>query len=80
VSKQYYYVTKNKNNLFVFSSADLFHIQKVMRYQINQEIIVIYANNHHLLKITNFNPFQYCYLKKLNVNHENNFQLSVILP
>ena len=80
MSKQYYYVTKDKNNLFVFSLADLFHIKKVMRYQINQEIIVIYAHKHHLLKITNLNPFQYCYLKKLNVNHENNFQLSVILP
>ena len=80
MSKQHYYVSKNKNNRFVFSQQDLFHIKKVMRYQINQEIIAIYNNNHHLLKITSLNPFKYCYLKTLAINNENNFHLSVILP
>lgn len=48
---QRYFALDKKDNSFVLSSDDFYHIKKVMRMNVDDEIIVVYQNIPYLCKI-----------------------------
>lgn len=55
---------------FSFSNDDIFHISKVMRMKINDEIEVVSDDKLYLVKIVSFNPFNVSLIKEIKETHE----------
>ncbi len=53
---QRYFVEINDSNEVIFSKEDIFHISKVMRMKVNDEIEIVNDSKLYLAKITSFNP------------------------
>lgn len=53
---QRYFVEFDDSNNILFSKEDIFHISKVMRMKINEEIEIVHNSKLYLAKIISFNP------------------------
>lgn len=68
---QRYFVNKKENNIFNLSNDDSYHINKVMRMNIKDEIEVIYENDVYICEIIELLPqVKAKVLKKLEENNE----------
>lgn len=56
---QRYFVTEKDNeNNYIFSQSDIHHIKNVMRFNIDDEIEVVYQNKVYLCQISNLDPLK----------------------
>lgn len=53
---QRYFVTQKENDIFTLSSADSYHINTVMRMEIQDQIEIIYANTTYISEIIELMP------------------------
>ncbi len=67
---QRYFVKEKENNKFKLSFEDSYHITKVMRMNLNNEIEIVYDKEVYIGKIIEFNPVVVEIIKKLDNNNE----------
>lgn len=66
---QRYFVDGDKNNI-KFTDNDIFHITKVMRFRINDQIEIVVNENLYIAKITNLQPLEIEIIEQLMINTE----------
>ncbi len=54
----HYFASFNDNKEVIFNNDDEYHLKKVLRIKLNDEIKVVISNNQYLVKITNLNPLK----------------------
>lgn len=77
---QYYFVKNIINNKPIFYEQDLIHMFKVLRYRINQEIIIVFENKKFLTQITNNKNYEFKILKEIFENNEYNQKINIFIP
>lgn len=68
---QRYFANKYNQNI-ILNEGDIFHIEKVMRNKIGDEIQIVCEGDVYLTKITSFKPFSFNIIKKVNDKSELN--------
>lgn len=75
---QKYFINKIVNNVVSFQKQDELHITKVMRYKIDDKIIVIDNNSkRYIASILNLNPLRAQIINQVNQDVENPCELNV---
>lgn len=74
---QRYFVDKEKEN-FIFTDEDIFHIQKVMRMNVNDQIEIVNDEICYLCKIISFNPFNIEVIKILDEKRELDIDVTLL--
>lgn len=75
---QRYFGESLLHNVFELRNDDIYHISKVMRMKVNDNIEVVYKRKVYLCKIESFNPFKCVLVKELDMDNENNYQIVLI--
>lgn len=77
---QRYFVNKDKNGKFVFSEQDVFHISKVMRFKINDQLEVVCDGNVSVVNIDSFNPFAVHVVSMVSGSTELTRDITLFIP
>ena len=77
---QRYFVDIDSNSEFVFSKQDIFHISKVMRMKINDQVEVVNNNKVYLVNIDSFSPFKVHIIKENPSESELPVEVRIFLP
>lgn len=75
---QEYFASNKKNNEFILSEQDNFHISKVLRMKQGDHIIVIYENEKYDCIVSFHNGVKIEINSKLDVNNELNTKITLI--
>ncbi len=73
------YFAKLENDNIVFSKDDIFHISRVMRMKVNDEIEVVINDELYLVRIDSFTPFSTSIVKKIDEKHELNGNIRLFI-
>ncbi len=73
------YFAKLENGNIVFTEDDIFHISRVMRMKVNDEIEVVIDDELYLVKIDSFTPFSTSIVKKIDEKHELNGNIRLFI-
>ena len=76
---QRYFAKEKKDEQFVLEDGDYHHIKNVMRYQIGDNIEIIYDEKIYLCTIKNLKPFLIQIIDSFNQNSELNINLTVAI-
>lgn len=77
---QRYFVNIDKNGNFVFTEQDVFHITKVMRCKINDQIEVVYNNHVSVVNIDSLKPLLVHVVSNVDGDTELPTKLRLFLP
>jgi len=77
---QRYFVDKNKNDEFLFTEQDVFHITKVMRFKKNDNIEVVYNGEVSVVNIDQLSPLKVHEISKYTESTELNSCITLFLP
>lgn len=76
--QRYFRDVKNKDQTFTLSKEDSYHIQKVMRMNIGEEIEIVYNGQVHISKIIELTPLVTAKSEKI-LDENNELSISVTL-
>ena len=75
---QEYFALEKRNNEFILSNQDIFHIEKVLRMKHGSHIIVTYENEKYDCNVTFSNGVKINILSKLEINNELSVEVTLI--
>ena len=75
---QRYFCDNKKNNEYLLSSDDSYHIKKVMRMNIGDKIEIVDNKTTYICEITNTLPVMAKVTKETNENNENNYEIILV--
>lgn len=75
---QRYFCDNKRNNEYLLSSDDSYHIKKVMRMNIGDKIEIVDNRITYICEITNILPVTAKIVEKTNENNENNCEIVLI--
>lgn len=71
------FAKKFKDNTFSFYDDDVYHLTKVLKIKLNEEIIVNFDGQQYLTKVINCNPLLSCVVSLLDNNTNLNVKISL---
>jgi len=77
---QRYFVNEDKNNCILFNEQDVFHICKVMRNKINDEIEIVLNAKAYVANIDCLNPLRVHIISEKQENSELKVKLCLFVP
>ena len=75
---QRYFCDKLENNEYLLSREDDYHIKKVMRMNIGDQIEIVDNGNTNICEITNLEPVKARIIKKLDELNENSYEIILV--
>lgn len=75
---QRYFGESLENNVFILKNDDIYHITKVMRMKVNDEVEIVYNKKVYLCQIESLNPLKCTIKKELDMDNENTYQIILI--
>lgn len=75
---QRYFGESLDNNVFILKNDDIYHITKVMRMKVNDEVEIVYNKKVYLCQIESLNPLKCTIKKELDMDNENTYQIILI--
>ena len=77
---QRYFVDIDRNGKIVFTEQDVFHISKVMRFKVDDQIEVVNDSKVYLVNIDSINPLNVHIIKNLECNAELPSKVTLFIP
>lgn len=76
---QRYFVSKNNKNQFILSESDTYHITKVMRMNLGDQIEIVYNNTTYICEITCLTPYVEAFIiKEVLERNELNCMVTIV--
>ena len=75
---QEYFAKDKKNNEFILSSQDMFHIEKVLRMKQGNHIVVVFENDKYDCIVSFSNGLKINIVSKLNIDNELETNITLI--
>jgi 16S rRNA (uracil1498-N3)-methyltransferase len=76
---QRYFVKEKNNNNFILESSDVHHIKKVMRYQNNDKIEIVYEKKVYLCNIDNIDTLSLSIIDIYEEDRESDINLTIAI-
>lgn len=76
---QRYFVKEKVNNQFILENSDIHHIKKVMRYQNNDKIEIVFEQKVYLCNIDDINSLTLSIIDCYEENRQSNINLTIAI-